>query len=330
MRTTNLSIFVACLLMTSGSAMANDSSAKISAGGIVLEKTDKVRMVSEDLYVSKDLVTVKYVYKNVTNAPAKLTVAFPLPKIAAESVYESYPEHVAETKFINFTTKIDGVAIEPREIINIKSHDGRNVTDFFKQRDLPLAPFDDFWSFNFDNEYDDVKNVVLLDELRAERLLVKDADGYERRAWTTEIYYVWQHRFEPDVAVQVDHSYQPIIGGQFFAGDVTYDDWSFKAYFQKEFCASEGEWNALEKINAKIANPLISEVGYILQTGNNWAGPIGKFQLTLDKSDPRNIVTLCWDGKLTKIAPTQFRFEAENYTPSQDIVMAVTQGYRDY
>lgn len=307
--------------------VANDSAAKISAGGIVLEKTDSVRMHSEDLYVSKDLVKVKYVYENITEIAQDLTVAFPLPEIAAEDVFETYPEHADKTKFINFETKIDGTLVEPREIIVIKSSDGRNVTDFFKTRNLPLAPFDDLWSFDLENEFDNIKMIALTNDLLAEGLLIKDQNGYDRRAWTTQIYYVWQYRFEPGKQVLVEHQYAPIAGGQFFAGDVSYDGWSFKDSFQKEFCASENEWRALEKIAERYPTPLVTDVGYILRTGNNWAGPIGHFRLTIDKSDPRNIVTLCWDGDLKKTAPTKFEFEATNYQPTQDLIMAVTQGW---
>ncbi|MCZ4271626.1 DUF4424 family protein [Maritalea porphyrae] len=310
-------------------AVANDSSAKISAGGIVLEKTDSVRMNSEDLYISKDLVKVHYVYENITNDTQDLTVAFPLPPIRAEDVYDTYPEFSDRTKFIDFETKVDGKLIEPREIVVIKSNDGRNVTDFFRTKGLPLAPFDDFWSFEFDNNFDDVKIITLTEDMRAEGLLIKDEKGYDRRAWTTQIYYVWQHQFEPGKQVLVDHKYTPIAGGQFFLGDVTYDGWSFKESFQKEYCASEGEWGALERIAAQTQTPLISEVGYILKTGNNWAGPIAHFRLTIDKSDPRNIVTLCWDGDLKKIAPTLFQFEAKDFVPNQDISMAVTQGWME-
>lgn len=329
MRMQSFNMACAITALAIGGAQANDSAAKISAGGIVLEKTDNVRMVSEDLYVSKDLVKVRYVYENITNAPQDLTVAFPLPKIAAEDVPYSYSRHFENTDFIDFSTKIDGDNVEPREIVVIRSQDGRNVTEFFKNKGLPLGPFNALWSYNLENDYDNIKMITLSQDLREEGLLIQDEDGYDRRAWSTEIYFVWQYRFEPGKQVTVDHQYTPITGGQFFLGDVTYDGWSFKKDFQKEFCASESEWTALEKIAGKQQTPLIVDLGYILQTGNNWAGPIGQFKLTIDKSDPRNIVTLCWDGKLTKIAPTQFQFEASNFTPKQDIVMAVTQGWRE-
>ena len=306
-------------------ALANDSAAKISAGGIVLEKTDKVAMLSEDLYLSKDLVKVRYVYQNITSEPEELTIAFPLPRVKAEDVYETYPVHYDKVRFIDFETMIDGKAIDAREIINIRAQDGRNVTNLFKEKGWPLAPFDQLWSFDLDNQFDNTKMIAITDDLRQAGLLIDDPNGYQKRLWSTEIYYVWQHTFEPGRDVVVDHQYVPIAGGHFFIGDYTSDGWSYKSEFQKSYCASEGEWNALERIAAQSPTPLVSEVGYILKTGGNWAGPIKNFKLTLDKSNTKNIITLCWDGKLTKTAPTQFVFEAQNFVPSQDIVFAVTQ-----
>jgi len=74
--TVKIAFCAAVMLLASNTlAQANDSAAKVSAGGIVLEKTDSVHMRSEDLYVSKDLVKVHYVFENVTDAPQNLTVA---------------------------------------------------------------------------------------------------------------------------------------------------------------------------------------------------------------------------------------------------------------
>jgi hypothetical protein len=49
-------------------AAANDSTATLSVGGLQLEKTDKIAMLSEDLYLSAKEVRVRYVYRNLTNA----------------------------------------------------------------------------------------------------------------------------------------------------------------------------------------------------------------------------------------------------------------------
>jgi hypothetical protein len=56
-------------------------------------------------------------------------------------------------------------------------------------------------------------------------------------------------------------------------------------------------------------------ISYIWSTGANWNGPIGKFHLTVDKGDPRNLVSFCWDGKVTKTGPTSFEMSATDWYP---------------
>ncbi|TIR38261.1 MAG: DUF4424 domain-containing protein, partial [Mesorhizobium sp.] len=58
---------------------------------------------------------------------------------------------------------------------------------------------------------------------------------------------------------------------------------------------------------------------YILTTGGNWAtGSIGKFKLTVDKGDPKNLVSFCGEN-VRKVGPTRFEMTAENFYPEHDI-----------
>ncbi len=59
-------------------------------------------------------------------------------------------------------------------------------------------------------------------------------------------------------------------------------------------------------------------IAYILRTANSWAGPIGRFTLTVDKGDPGNIVSLCADG-IRKTGPTTFLQEKTDYVPDGDL-----------
>ena len=76
----------------------------------------------------------------------------------------------------------------------------------------------------------------------------------------------------------------------------------------------------LPRLNARIIDKgvLTGDTGYIWSTGNNWSGPIKKFHLTIDKGLPGNLVSFCWDGKVTKTSPTTFEMEAEDWYPPWD------------
>jgi hypothetical protein len=58
-----------------------------------------------------------------------------------------------------------------------------------------------------------------------------------------------------------------------------------------------------------------SWISYIWSTGSNWSGPIGKFHLTIDKGDPKNLVSFCWDGEVKKMGPTTFEMTATDWYP---------------
>jgi hypothetical protein len=62
-------------------ALANDSSALLEAGGIVLTQSADVTMVSEDLTISRSKVRVAYQFKNTSDKDVRTRVAFPVPPI---------------------------------------------------------------------------------------------------------------------------------------------------------------------------------------------------------------------------------------------------------
>ena len=57
---------------------------------------------------------------------------------------------------------------------------------------------------------------------------------------------------------------------------------------------------------------------YILTTGANWAKPIGKFKLTIDR-EPNTVLSLCWDKSLRKVGPNRFQAVKENFLPKKDL-----------
>lgn len=69
------------ILLLAGPALANDSEAELAIGGLVMRQNDDIEMRSEDLFISKDRVTVDYVFHNHSDRDLTLTVAFPLPSI---------------------------------------------------------------------------------------------------------------------------------------------------------------------------------------------------------------------------------------------------------
>jgi hypothetical protein len=68
-----------------------------------------------------------------------------------------------------------------------------------------------------------------------------------------------------------------------------------------------------------------SDTGFVLKTARNWKGPIGHFQLTLDKFKPDNIISLYWKAPLKKTGPTTFESDLRNLAPAQDLRVLVLE-----
>eukprot|EP01035_Chromulina_nebulosa_P002425 gene2425-3273_t len=67
MKKTVLAAVLAALI--AAPVLANDSTAELAAGGLVLTKTDAIEMRSEDLFISAEAVRVRYVFINTSGKP---------------------------------------------------------------------------------------------------------------------------------------------------------------------------------------------------------------------------------------------------------------------
>ena len=130
----------------------------------------------------------------------------------------------------------------------------------------------------------------------------------------------------------LEQRYQPVTGQSFFSeSELTERTREDSRYWQQNFCLDGPTRSAIaaKMAESKKANPqnggLLNafETDYILVTGNNWKGPIGKFHLTVDKLKADNILSMCWDGELKKTGPTTFEAERKNFAPVRDIKLLV-------
>lgn len=64
-------------------ALANHGNAEIGVGGLIFKKSEDVRMNSEDLILSPELVSVEYEFENLSSKEVGLIIAFPLPALYA-------------------------------------------------------------------------------------------------------------------------------------------------------------------------------------------------------------------------------------------------------
>ena len=65
-----------------------------------------------------------------------------------------------------------------------------------------------------------------------------------------------------------------------------------------------------------------SWISYVLTTGANWGGTIGRFHLTVDKGDADTLVSFCGNG-VKKTGPTTFELTATDFYPERNIDIAL-------
>ncbi|RYE10908.1 MAG: DUF4424 domain-containing protein [Hyphomicrobiales bacterium] len=317
-------LLAAALLAGVTPVLANDTTAELGTGGLVFISTDELKMESEDLYVSPTEVRVTYQYRNLTDAKQDVLVAFPLPDITGSGDFNVAIPNYEDDNLFGFTTSFNGEPVEATLHQQVFAHN-LDQTAVLMAMGVPLTPFG-----TRTREAIDKLDEAQIGELLHLGLVIPmeygDANdnwvtSYEP-VWTVRSTYSWEAHFEPGEVAEVVHAYTPSVGGtvgvSFLSPPNEYGDRG--AEYKQRYCTDEGFLKAVNKTIANPAEPWTapyteSWIDYIWSTGNNWAGPIGKFTLTIDKGDEKNLVSFCWDGKVEKISPTSFRMSATDWYP---------------
>ena len=307
-------------------AFANDSMAELGTGGLILSRSDAVSMESEDLFISRDKVTVDYVFRNGSDKDVDTIVAFPMPDIAG-SPYEmpAIPDD-QQDNFLGFEVSVDGRPVQP-ELEQRAFAAGIEVTDELKAQNVPFYPFGEAVIAALEKLPQQVaddwvaRGIIVISEY--------DAGGgwkSERTPfWELRSTYWWRASFPAGKQVGVSHRYKPSVGGT--VGLNFFYDGKFQGQYdayKARYCMDTAFENAVRKATKEKGpegDPPLFEnrLSYVLTTGGNWAlGSIGEFKLTIDKGSPGSLVSFC-GANVRKVGPTTFEMTAEDYFPERDI-----------
>ena len=319
---------------------ANDGFGGLSATGLTFGQTDAVVMEEEDLFIGIDRIAVDYVFRNITAADVTGEVIFPLPPIHVGQTIESQwnlPEDPDRENLVNFTATVDGqpvsvsvdriAVIEPDETIWVPTAEqydtpGRDVTADLERLGLPLSLKGDTVLAAL---------YALSPEQKAEAASLGLAEFFDIGTenefaypqWSIVLRYHWTQTFPAGQAMTISHDYENRSPGGVFTWAHPPED--FLLPMAEQYCIDESTSRGLVKALAQppidgevYAMGLSWNIAYILRTANSWAGPIGKFRLTIDKGEARNIVSLCADG-IKKTGPTTFVMEKTDYVPDRDL-----------
>jgi hypothetical protein len=325
-------LIASLLVATALPAVANDTTAQLGTGGLVFITTDQLKMKSEDLFVSPEQIKVTYEFENVTDEPLDVLVAFPMPDVEGSGDFNvAVPDRESDNLF-DFETTFDGEAVDATLHQQVFAFN-LDQTAVLQELGVPLTPFGD-------RTRDLIQG---LDEDAITQLLrlglvipmeYGDANEkwttYYEPVWTLRSTYSWEAHFEPGQTAEVVHTYKPSVGGTvavtFLSPPDEYGDRG--AEYKKKYCTDD---DFIKTIKKTLTSPeeyysapfYESWMSYVWSTGNNWAGPIENFTLTIDKGDSKNLVSFCWDGDVKKIGPTTFQMTAKDWYPPYDYELEI-------
>lgn len=316
----------ALMLCVASQAQGNDSIAELGTNGLILSRSDVISMESEDLFISADRIEVDYVFRNGSDKDVETIVAFPMPDLSGDPFSVPAIPEDSRDNFLDFTVTMDGKAVAPaleQRAVSV----GLDVTVELKARNVPLYPFGDAVLAALAALPQEVadqwqeRGMLVIDEY-------DDGSGWKRVRspyWQLKSTYWWRSVFPAGSSVRVNHRYKPSVGatvGLAFIQDGKPGGEVYDAY-KRKYCIDKSFENAVLKV-AKAAPdgyPELSEsrISYILTSGGNWAtGTIGRFKLTVDKGNARNLVSFC-GRNVVKTGPTTFEMTATDFYPERDL-----------
>ena len=298
------------LLLLAGAAHANDSTGTVSTSGIKYLKNPHIDMRSEDLYISENQIRVHYRFKNTSSQDIIETVLFPLPIVPAFIDYD-----FADTEGLvdSFRIYADGKPVRPQT--HVRAYFERSngslvdVTADLKKCGLSDQELMHPWTKKQDGEKIGSK-IGACRSAKVQSMLPKQTD--ELPDWSAQIVYSWKQTFKANAVTEIKHQYTPLVGGSFLPSLKAKDS---KAFID-EYCMDENFLKNFKTVEE--GSKLYHYLGYVLTTGANWAKPIGKFTLTIDR-EPNTVISLCWDKSLRKVGPNRFQAVKENFLPKKDL-----------
>ncbi|MBX5204221.1 DUF4424 domain-containing protein [Rhizobium sp. NZLR1] len=303
-------------------ALANDTMAEVKTGGLIFAQSDDVSMAEENLFISASQVRVDYVFENTSDKDVESLVAFPMPDISGQVDNNSAISDYDSDNFLHFSTVQDGRPITAKLQQRVVSL-GIDVTDELAKNGIPVLPY----SQKTRDALAKLPETVRKDWI-ARGLIYPMTDADVVPLWTLRSTYWWRTTFPAKKKVSVEHRYQPAVGGTVAISFLEngepkgerFEEYSRKYCLDADFVRVAQQH--VREAEAGGANYTESWISYVLSTGANWAGPIRRFQLTIDKGKPGSLISFC-GSNVEKIGPTTFRMTAEDFDPGKDFDILV-------
>lgn len=312
-----LIVFILIIYVQSIPLSANDASAGIATGGIILKKEARISMEKERLTIALNKITVEYEFLNQSDTDITTIVAFPIPGYSpfTEEFYRGIPD---------FKLMIEGIPVKYQTETSALNKDGQEYTKLLKELNIPVEG--KIVSSEFGDQVVELFKKIPENKrkpLYTAGMFEKDENGDSWPCWTVRKTHYWEQKFPAHKIVKIRHEYTPDVGFKFLG----YEDQDI----YKNSCATPGMIARLKKFDPGTAHAYW--VNYILTTANTWKTPIKEFELIVEKSVlPKYLgdsdtlpkflyVSFCWDDQVVKLDELRFRAIVKDFIPKSDLTV---------
>ena len=317
--------------LMAGPSLANDSTAELTTGGLVLTKSEAVEMRAEDLYISTKEIRVRYRFFNTTDKDITTLVAFPMPDVTPDGSSDTAIPTEDPVNLLGFKTLVDGKPVKARAEQKAMAN-GVDQAAILRRLGIPLAPHLQGTNRALDqlprNQWDELVRLGLAEITEYSSGANNEMEKHLEARWTLQTTFFWEQTFPARRELAVDHRYQPSVGASVQTAlgepDLAKEDWYGQQV--RKYCVDKALFAAIDRARRTVRNertPLREErIAYVLKTGANWAGPIKDFRLVVDKGEAKNLVSFCGEG-VKKISATRFEMRKSDFTPQSDLFVLI-------
>ena len=312
--------FLALALTTlTAPAFANGAITEFPGTGLIFKEAADIAIAREDLYISREKVTVHYDYKSDAADTQSVTIGFPMPPLPINGDPDD-PAMMPELEgkdvlnYMQFSASVNGQPVETT-LHQFAWHEGKDITSQLASFGIPAyIAYEDFQALIGTLDKAVVEELIAQDVITAD-----DERSYFVPKWLYQTVYEWQQDFAPGVT-KVDIAYAPLAGYPSDFGD------HYEADPDGEYCVDETVRKTIADFREKGVAYEVSTVGYITTTATYWKGPIGEFNLTIAKDLPLDAesgqvgteTSFCGRAEATETADA-FTWTAKDYVPARDI-----------
>ena len=296
-------ILAVALIALATPAFANGVITEFPAEGLVFKEAADIAISREDLYISREKITVHYDYQSDAAATQTVTIGFPMPAVPINGDPDD-PAMLPELEgkdvlnYMQFSASVNGKPVETT-LHQFAWLNGEDITARLAAVGIPayLA-------------YEDIEaTFAKIDKASIDDML---------EAGVISSDYEWQQDFAPG-ATKVDIAYVPLAGYPSDIGDY------YEADPDGRYCVDDALRGTIADYRDKNIPYEVSTVGYITTTATYWKGPIGEFNLTIGKDslDPENMqvgaeTAFCGKAEATE-TDTAFTWTAKDYVAERDV-----------